>query len=47
MSTVGHVHPQDGQTEAECSKCPWTFKTTVAGKAAKELMNHDAEEHAS
>jgi hypothetical protein len=44
---IGRVHPTKDQTTAECSDptCPWTFTTDVPGKAAKELMEHNQEEH--
>lgn len=44
---IGRVHPTADKTTAECSvaDCPWTFETTVPGKAAHELMTHNEEEH--
>jgi hypothetical protein len=45
MDAVGKVGQSEGLTKAECSKCPWTIETPVPGKAAHELMEHNAEEH--
>lgn len=36
---------QTTEISAECAKCPWTFKTTIPGKAAHKLMDHNQEEH--
>jgi hypothetical protein len=47
MTAVGTVSHAASTHRAECQRedCPWTIETTVEGKAAKELMHHNAEEH--
>jgi ribosomal protein S27E len=45
MAGIGNVTHDEATHRAECGICPWTIETPVAGKAAKELMEHNAEEH--
>lgn len=47
MKTLGTIGPSEEGTKATCAveDCPWTYTTTVEGKAAKELGKHNLEEH--
>jgi hypothetical protein len=49
MTAVGNVTHTEATHRAECIRedCGWVIETPVEGKAAKELMHHNAEEHAS
>ncbi|MFD2792570.1 hypothetical protein ACFS27_03315 [Promicromonospora vindobonensis] len=44
---IGSVTHDATTHRAQCHHegCPWTIATPVEGKAAKELMHHNAEEH--
>jgi hypothetical protein len=47
MTAIGKVTTTEATHRAECARedCPWVIETPVEGKAAKELMHHNAEEH--
>lgn len=47
MDAIGNVTHDEATHRAECVRedCGWKIETPVAGKAAKELMHHNAEEH--
>lgn len=47
MNPIGNVTHDEATHRAECIRedCTWTIETPVDGKAAKELMYHNAEEH--
>lgn len=47
MKALGTIGPTEEGTTARCAvdSCPWTYTTTVEGKAAKELSKHHLEEH--
>lgn len=44
---IGQVKTDEdtGVHEAHCSKCVWKFSSGIDGKAAKELVEHNQEEH--
>lgn len=47
MGGVGHVVHDQANHIAQCLRedCGWKIETPVDGKAAHELMEHNAEEH--
>lgn len=47
MTPIGNVTHDEANHRAQCVRedCTWTIETPVEGKAAKELMDHNTEEH--
>lgn len=47
MTSIGNVTHDEATHRAECIRedCTWTIETTVDGKVAHELMEHNVEEH--
>lgn len=47
MASIGNVTHDGATHRAECLRedCTWAIETPVDGKAAKELVHHNAEEH--
>jgi len=47
MTGIGNVTHDEATHRAECIRedCTWKIESTKDGKAAHELMHHNAEEH--